>query len=358
MLAPALPAEVPVPVALGRPADGYPFGWYVSPWIDGREPHTRRPIDLCRLAVDLAAVVQALHRIDTADGPAPRRRPTRRTAGRRGRSTRQRAEQLRGETDVDGLFAVWDAGVHAPPGTRPPVWVHGDLSDGNLLTRDGRLAGIIDWGGLLVGDPAVELMVRVEPVRRREPRRLPRRARLRRPRHVAAGPRLGRVGRAPGAALLPGHEPRHLHEVLASRARGPRRPRFRGEPTSAQHVARRTAAEPATGGAHPASEHTVAPRASSDGVGRDEAAGLAPAVQPGADVRAHRRGRHRLRALPGRCVGTDLGQSHDRGCAHVAVGRNRSSPGGHSLWPAASSVKTSSNSSSIARQARREDGSW
>jgi aminoglycoside phosphotransferase (APT) family kinase protein len=31
--------------------------------------------------------------------------------------------------------------------------------DGNLLVRDGRLSGVIDWGGLIAGDPAVELMV-------------------------------------------------------------------------------------------------------------------------------------------------------------------------------------------------------
>ena len=145
-------------MALGRPANGYPFGWYLAPWIEGENPAPDGPIDLCQLAVDLAEVVRALHRIDTTDGPTPR------TAQRGGplvdadRSTRARAEQLRGETDVDGLLAVWEAGVHAPAWERPPVWVHGDLSDGNLLTRDGRLAGIIDWGGLLVGDPAVELM--------------------------------------------------------------------------------------------------------------------------------------------------------------------------------------------------------
>jgi aminoglycoside phosphotransferase (APT) family kinase protein len=158
VLEPVLPAEVPVPVALGQPADGYPFVWYLAPWIEGDNPAPDGPTDLCQLAVDLAEVVRALQRIDTTQGPAPR------TSQRGGplvdadRSTRARAEQLRGETDVDGLLAVWEAGVHAPAWERPPVWVHGDLSDGNLVTRDGRLAGIIDWGGLLVGDPAVELM--------------------------------------------------------------------------------------------------------------------------------------------------------------------------------------------------------
>ena len=54
---------------------------------------------------------------------------------------------------------MWDAGLHAAPWHGAPVWVHGDLSDGNVLVRNGRLSGAIDWGGLVAGDPAVELMV-------------------------------------------------------------------------------------------------------------------------------------------------------------------------------------------------------
>jgi aminoglycoside phosphotransferase (APT) family kinase protein len=30
--------------------------------------------------------------------------------------------------------------------------------DGNLLVRDGRLVGVIDWTGPLAGDPAIELI--------------------------------------------------------------------------------------------------------------------------------------------------------------------------------------------------------
>jgi aminoglycoside phosphotransferase (APT) family kinase protein len=157
LLAPHVPVEVPVPLAVGEPAHGYPFRWYVSPWLHGANPD--RGADLCRLAREVAAFVEALERVDATGAPGPR-------VGQRGgdlagadESTRARAEQLRGETDVDGLLAVWDAGLHAPAWDAPPVWVHGDLTDGNLLVRDGRLAGVIDWGGLIVGDPAVELMV-------------------------------------------------------------------------------------------------------------------------------------------------------------------------------------------------------
>ena len=39
-----------------------------------------------------------------------------------------------------------------------PRWFHGDLLAENLLVRDGRLAAILDFGGLSVGDPTVDLI--------------------------------------------------------------------------------------------------------------------------------------------------------------------------------------------------------
>lgn len=41
----------------------------------------------------------------------------------------------------------------------PPVWLHADLSPGNiLLTDDGRLGGVIDFGCMGLGEPAVDLI--------------------------------------------------------------------------------------------------------------------------------------------------------------------------------------------------------
>ena len=159
VLAPHLPVEVPVPVFVGEPGSGYPYHWYASPWLDGENPVPSGPTDQVQLAVDLAAFVHALQAVGASGAPEP-------TGGRRGgplaaadEITRNRAEDLRGETDVDALVAVWDAGLSAPVWDGPLVWAHGDLSDGNLLVRDGRLSGVIDWGSSIAGDPAVELMV-------------------------------------------------------------------------------------------------------------------------------------------------------------------------------------------------------
>ena len=158
-LSPYLPVEVPVPYAVGEAAFGYPFRWYISPWIEGQHPSVDGTTDLKRLAIDVATFVKALQQIGTTDAPRPQ-------PGQRGgplqaadAATRESAERLRGETDVDALLAVWYTGLRAPAWTGPAVWVHGDLSDGNLLLRDGHLSGVIDWGGLVAGDPAVELMI-------------------------------------------------------------------------------------------------------------------------------------------------------------------------------------------------------
>ena len=37
------------------------------------------------------------------------------------------------------------------------MWLHCDVHEGNLLVRERRVAAVIDWGALGVGDPAAEL---------------------------------------------------------------------------------------------------------------------------------------------------------------------------------------------------------
>jgi aminoglycoside phosphotransferase (APT) family kinase protein len=60
--------------------------------------------------------------------------------------------------DRRGALAVWDAALAAHR-AGPPVWVHGDVAAGNLLVRDGRLAAMIDFGCMAIGDPACDLVL-------------------------------------------------------------------------------------------------------------------------------------------------------------------------------------------------------
>ncbi len=57
------------------------------------------------------------------------------------------------------MTAAWESALATPAWTGSPVWVHGDLTPENMLVQEGRLAAVIDWGCLGVGDPAVDLML-------------------------------------------------------------------------------------------------------------------------------------------------------------------------------------------------------
>lgn len=60
--------------------------------------------------------------------------------------------------DQCAVLAVWEDALAAPPWPNDPVWLAGDIQPGNVIVRDGRTVGVIDFGALGLGDPAVELM--------------------------------------------------------------------------------------------------------------------------------------------------------------------------------------------------------
>ncbi|WP_319460588.1 aminoglycoside phosphotransferase family protein [Micromonospora sp. RTP1Z1] len=155
-LAPHLPLALPVQLAMGRPAEGYPFGWSVYEWLTGENANGSID-DLDRAAVDLAAFITALRRIDTA-GAFPRRRGSRGGAlAEFDDGVRRAVEQLGDRIDGTAVLRSWQESLDAPAWAGPEVWVHGDLLPGNLLVVGGRLTAVIDFGGLNVGDPACDL---------------------------------------------------------------------------------------------------------------------------------------------------------------------------------------------------------
>lgn len=155
-LAPHLPLAVPVQLAMGRPALGYPFAWSVCEWLPGDNATDLADPD--QVAADLAAFIRALRSIDTAGAP-PRSR------GARGGPLADKDDGVRKAIGalgdrIDGPAALrsWEESLAAPAYDGPDVWVHGDLLPGNLLVVGGRLSAVIDFGGLTVGDPAADLL--------------------------------------------------------------------------------------------------------------------------------------------------------------------------------------------------------
>ncbi|MCC6627673.1 MAG: aminoglycoside phosphotransferase family protein [Chloroflexi bacterium] len=160
-LAPHLPLTIPTPLALGAPDAGYPWAWAIYRWLDGENATIDRLADPRQAALDLAQFVAALQRIDPAGGPlAGAHNSTRGVPlAARDAPTRAALAALAGMIDTGAATAAWDAALRAPAWPGPPVWIHGDLSSGNLLAVQGRLSAVIDFGCLGIGDPAADLIV-------------------------------------------------------------------------------------------------------------------------------------------------------------------------------------------------------
>lgn len=160
-LAPHLPLQIPVPLATGAPAEGYPWSWSICPWLAGENATLDRLADRRQAAIDLANFILTLQQIDPTGGPPAGAHNFGRGVplAMRDEPTRAAIEKLHDLMDTAAATAVWDAALATPPWDRPLVWLHGDLQSGNLLAVNGRLTAVIDWGGLGVGDPACDLAV-------------------------------------------------------------------------------------------------------------------------------------------------------------------------------------------------------
>lgn len=159
-LAPHLPVLIPEPIAMGKAGEGYPWGWSVYRWLKGESAGVAQIGDMCGFAQELAVFLVSLREIDASGGPE---------AGEhnfyRGgelsvyeEETRRALDILRDKMDVETAIAIWEAGLETMWESEP-VWVHGDVSVGNLLVREGRLSAVIDFGMLGVGDPACDLAI-------------------------------------------------------------------------------------------------------------------------------------------------------------------------------------------------------
>lgn len=159
-LAPFLPLPVPVPLALGVPAFGYPWNWSIYRWLEGETATIERIADLRQFAIALAKFLAALQRIDPTGGPPPGPHNFCRGGSLSvyDAETRRAIAALAGVLDIDTASAAWEAGLKtAWHGS--PVWLHGDVSAGNLLVTKGRLSAVIDFGSSGIGDPACDLTI-------------------------------------------------------------------------------------------------------------------------------------------------------------------------------------------------------
>jgi len=163
VLAPHVSLSIPTPLALGEPAEGYPWHWSVCTWLPGDIATPDHLRDASEVADDLARFIRGLQAIDPLGGPPPDGRGE--PLVTRDDATREAIDALGGVMDTRRIEAEWEAALMAPTWAQQPVWLHGDLDARNLLATDGRLSGVLDFGALAIGDPAAEVMVAWKMIR-------------------------------------------------------------------------------------------------------------------------------------------------------------------------------------------------
>ena len=162
-LAPSLPAAVPNIVAFGQSSETFPRPWAVVSWVPGDLPLALGGSQQALLAESLGEFLQSLHEVDASDvPPGPEHwgyrcgEPVTDTIDR---WAEHAAAELADLFDPTRVREAWRRLRDVPAATEAVCWVHTDLSEENLLVhQDGRLAGVIDFGGIGVGDRSVDLL--------------------------------------------------------------------------------------------------------------------------------------------------------------------------------------------------------
>lgn len=152
------PFRAPVPVRVGAPSRSFPWRWSVVPWIPG-EPATSAPLSSVG-AKQLGAALATLH----AEAPVQAPRHPKKSQPLLVRTPRfedrlttlvRRTEGTAWRVFSEAAHRVFDRGAAVP---RPAAtWAHLDLKGQHVLTHQGTLAGIIDWGDAAAGDPAADI---------------------------------------------------------------------------------------------------------------------------------------------------------------------------------------------------------
>lgn len=135
---------VPVPPILFSDLDGEVLGepLLVLEYLEGEV--AGRVSDPERFARDVADAMATIHRIDTSGWGLDSSGPVRAPFPEPGRPVLERA------------YAALTPHLETFAST---TLLHGDMWPGNLLVRDGRLVGILDWEDARLGDPLIDIAI-------------------------------------------------------------------------------------------------------------------------------------------------------------------------------------------------------
>lgn len=162
-LAGGIATPIPRVEFVGAASELFPHAWAVVTWVEGHTPTGLDTAAQSNLADGLGEFTRELHAIDTQGLAGGAERWGYRCGEPVTQTTDEWVEEAAG--DLADLFdpaqvkAAWRLIRDVAPLSGSPVWVHTDLSAENVLVdADGHLSGVIDFGGLGIGDPAIDLL--------------------------------------------------------------------------------------------------------------------------------------------------------------------------------------------------------
>ena len=162
VLAPLLPIPVPAPEFVGQPSEGFPWPFFGSRLLPGRELGEAGLDDGARTALgrSLARFLRRLHDAELAfELPADGNRRADMTA-RVPRTRRQlgELEALEIWSRDPVVDRVLDEAERLPPSRETTAVVHGDLHFRQILVDENATpTGVIDWVDVCRSDPAIDL---------------------------------------------------------------------------------------------------------------------------------------------------------------------------------------------------------
>lgn len=147
-----LAVDLPAPLSYLPPSPEWPHGAQVLPWLDGE------PADASIDPESVAGFVRDLHGLDIGTAraelaPFPRWCAAQRDLERAGLAALSGRLDQSLYRDIDQMMTALGGRIESCPA---PRLIHGDLWYGNLLMRDRRLVGVLDWEFVAVGDPMVD----------------------------------------------------------------------------------------------------------------------------------------------------------------------------------------------------------
>lgn len=161
-LAKHLSVAIPAPIKMGKPSEDYPYAFSIYKWLDGSSANhvTLDEQLLENLAFELATFLKELQVITDVEGPSPGQHNWYRGdhLSVYDSGAREQIAKLADIIDGSSALELWERAC-ATKWNKEPIWIHGDFAASNILIKDNKLSGVIDFGGAAMGDPASDLVI-------------------------------------------------------------------------------------------------------------------------------------------------------------------------------------------------------